>query len=64
MGAADFDKRKDRVRRSGVNKGGKNYFILCSKSGFSRELVRVALEEGVLLWDVKALESFFNEAKE
>lgn len=60
MGMADFDKLKDRVRRSGINPGGRNHFVLCSKSGFTKELQTVARADGTQLWDAKALESIFE----
>ncbi len=56
MGAGVYHLLKEKVDASGVNPGGKNSYLLCSKSGFTPKLRSLAAKEEIILWDAKALE--------
>jgi AAA+ ATPase superfamily predicted ATPase len=57
MGVPDYISLKQRVIDSRVNPGGTNVYLLCSRSGFTRELTEIAEAEGAILWDARKLES-------
>lgn len=56
MGAGIYHSLREKVEASGVNPGGKNLYLLCSKSGFTPKLTAIAAEEEVVLWDAGTLE--------
>lgn len=60
VGGKEYHALKEKVAASGVNAGGKNLFLLCSRSGFAQELRKLALGEGTILWDAEAMEQILS----
>lgn len=46
----------EKVKRSGINADGENFFMLCSKMGFTKRLMETAGEMGAILWSLEELE--------
>jgi len=61
MSAEDLKQLRDKVVASGVGRGSKSTFLLCSKSGFTKDLEKRAKDEGVILWDAEKLDKLSGQ---
>jgi AAA+ ATPase superfamily predicted ATPase len=61
MSAEDLKQLRDKVVASGVGRGSNSTFMLCSKSGFTKDLKRKAEDEGVILWDAEKLDKLSGQ---